>query len=115
MAIGGGGALGAMIQGMPKKGQEQFDAADTNEDGIVSMAEFLQSVPIEEVDSTKATERFSKLDTDGDGNISQQEQDKTMQVRQAGAYVRNDEQNGGCYRLLWQWQQTPKIKVLQNV
>mgnify|MGYP003677529483 CR=1 FL=1 len=82
MAIGGGGDSGAMIQGMPKQGQEQFDIADTNEDGIVSMAEYLQSMPVDEVDSTKATERFSKLDTDGDGNISQQEQDKAMQVRQ---------------------------------
>lgn len=95
ITISGGADPAAMMQGLPQKPQEQFDSADTNEDGVVSMAEFLQTMPVQDIDSTKGVEKFNKLDTNGDGNISQQEQDKAMQARQERMSDMMSEMEGG--------------------
>lgn len=60
-------AAPAMAEG-PKhkgKGMDLFAMHDTNNDGVVTKAEFL----------AKAEEHFAKLDTDGDGQITKAEHD----------------------------------------
>lgn len=70
------------MQDMQKQSQQNYDAADANQDGVVSADEFLKVLSTQGVDSTKAAEFTNILDADGDGSITQEEHEKTMQDMQ---------------------------------
>ncbi|WP_342805543.1 EF-hand domain-containing protein [Alteromonas sp. M12] len=80
MSIGGGGPDPAARE--KEKAQQQFDIADTNEDGVVSATEFMAALTAEGVESTKSADMFSNMDSNSDGNLSQQEHDKAVQERE---------------------------------
>ncbi|WP_416308083.1 EF-hand domain-containing protein [Neptunicella sp. SCSIO 80796] len=83
---------------LQKKAQENFDAADTNEDGIVSSSEFIEAMTAQGIDSTKASEAFNALDANGDGEVSQEEHDKLMQdmqERMSAIMAKMDSEMGG--------------------
>ncbi|MDP5030487.1 MAG: EF-hand domain-containing protein [Paraglaciecola sp.] len=78
--LGMGGVEPAQkLQDTQKQAQVNFDAADTNQDGIVSASEFMQILSAEGVEASKASEFTKTIDTDGDGNISSQEHQKLLQ------------------------------------
>lgn len=68
-----GGGEGGGSEMMRQKMHERMKEADTNNDGVISKAEFL----------AKAEERFNKLDKDGDGNITEAERDAMRQKMQS--------------------------------
>jgi len=47
---------------------QQFETYDTNEDGVISEAEFASSI-----DSEMSVDSFSKLDTDSNGSLDKDE------------------------------------------
>tara|TARA_R110001592_G_scaffold116810_1_gene318356 strand:+ start:61506 stop:62003 length:498 start_codon:yes stop_codon:yes gene_type:complete len=79
MSIGGGVDPSARKQ---EQSQQQFDIADTNQDGTVSATEFMEALTTQGVQSTKSADMFSKMDGNGDGNVSQEEHNKAIQQRE---------------------------------
>ena len=66
-----------------------FDAADTNEDGTVSLDELLASLGQD--DSSSVGDAFAALDTDSDGGLSLTELTsafETMMAKQVESYGR---------------------------
>ncbi|WP_158770429.1 EF-hand domain-containing protein [Paraglaciecola sp. L1A13] len=78
MSIGGGVDPSARKQ---EQSQQQFDIADTNQDGTVSATEFMEALTTQGVESTKSADMFSNMDGNGDGNLSQDEHNKAVQER----------------------------------
>jgi hypothetical protein len=77
--ISGMGEPAQKPQDMQKQTQVNFDAADTNQDGVVSATEFMQMLSTEGVEASKANDFIKTIDTDGDGNVSQQEHQQLLQ------------------------------------
>lgn len=81
LSIGGGGGIDPAAR-EKEKAQQQFDIADTNQDGTVSATEFMQALTAQGVESTKSSDMFSNMDANSDGNLSQEEHDKAIQERE---------------------------------
>lgn len=58
-----------------QKVQEQFAAADADQDGTLTLEEVQSAAELDGKDPAKAEELFSRADTDGDGVLSAQEQE----------------------------------------
>lgn len=78
MSIGGGVDPAAREK---DKTQQQFDIADTNQDGTVSATEFMEALTAQGIESTKSADMFSNMDANSDGNLSQEEQNKAIEER----------------------------------
>ena len=79
MSIGGGVDPSARKQ---EQSQQQFDIADTNQDGTVSATEFMEALNTQGVESTTSADMFNDMDGNGDGNLSQEEHNKAIQERE---------------------------------
>lgn len=90
----GMGGMGGMGGGQAAGSDEDdYDAADTNEDGVVSTEELLASLGIGTTSSTStstASTLFSTLDTDGDGVISATEFSQGLSSLSSQASARAD-------------------------
>jgi Ca2+-binding EF-hand superfamily protein len=84
-----GGAGGAAPASAEETSETVFDAADTNEDGTVSLEELMASLQEDETSSVSDT--FTALDTDSDGGLSVDELTsafKSMMSKQVESYGR---------------------------
>lgn len=81
-SIMGGADPAQKMQDMQKQAQQNFDAADTNQDGVVSSAEFMELLSTQGIESAKAADFVGIADADGDGNISQAEHQQMLQEMQ---------------------------------
>lgn len=75
----GGADPAQKMQSMQNQAQQNYDAADSNQDGVVSSAELLEVLSTEGIENSKAQEFVGLVDADGDGNISQSEHQKMLQ------------------------------------
>ncbi len=65
-------------------GQRMFDMHDTNKDGVVSKAEFLEH----------ATKRFAEMDLNGDGEITKEEAKKAHEKMREKFKEKRKEKHG---------------------
>jgi hypothetical protein len=79
MSIGGGIDPSARKQ---EQSQQQFDIADTNQDGTVSATEFMEALNTQGIESTTSADMFNDMDGNGDDNLSQEEHNKAIQERE---------------------------------
>ncbi|HXV29642.1 MAG TPA: EF-hand domain-containing protein [Sinorhizobium sp.] len=88
--------------GMPPQAmssEEAYDALDTNEDGVVSLDEFLAGRP-EDVTEEQATALFESFDTEGTGSISEEQFAALAPPRDAGMRFSDDAAANGLDELL---------------